>query len=262
LIGNSVSEQTYRTLAGRFVDQAVQAYDPWAGSYQGRGVIQKAWLCERRNNLMFEVADLEHVIPGTPVAFLDRLHAADDHLAAQLDNVVTVAMAIHLAVRGFPGTVFFTAQEEAGRSWRYLLEWFRRADRTTDRLFVLDTSPFADRDSADAYEVILRHGDANAAFSPQAVERVRATAAELGVRTAFKDDLIAEQNRIRAEEGRPLRSLGSTELGRLIAADERITGATIQVPTTGYHTTEESASMAAVVQTLRVLDALLMPKER
>jgi len=161
-------------------------------------------------------------------------------------------------VRGFPGTVFFTAAEEAGRSWRYLLEWFRRADRTTDRLLVLDTSPYPDRAAADAQEVVLRRRDANATFAAGTVEWVEGTARELGIRTAYKDAFIDEINRTRAAESKPPRSLGSTELGRLIAADGRISGATIQVPTTGYHTTGETASLASVVDTLRLLDGLLM----
>jgi hypothetical protein len=49
-------------------------------------------------------------------------------------------------------------------------------------------------------------------------------------------------------------SLGRTELGRLIAASEgRFSGTTLQVPTTGYHTVEETASLASVRAAIRLL---------
>jgi len=41
-------------------------------------------------------------------------------------------------------------------------------------------------------------------------------------------------------------SLGSTELGRIIAASNGfVQGTTLQIPTTGYHTMEEASSLAA-----------------
>jgi hypothetical protein len=49
-------------------------------------------------------------------------------------------------------------------------------------------------------------------------------------------------------------SLGSTELGRLAAASNgEISGATLQVPTTGYHTPSETAAVAAVQAALAML---------
>jgi putative aminopeptidase FrvX len=53
-------------------------------------------------------------------------------------------------------------------------------------------------------------------------------------------------------------SLGRTELGRLIAAtDGQITGTTLQIPTTGYHTTSETASLRSVAAVLRLLETYL-----
>ena len=51
-------------------------------------------------------------------------------------------------------------------------------------------------------------------------------------------------------------SLGRTELGRLIAATEgRISGTTLQIPTTGYHTAQETASLASVRAAIRLLSS-------
>jgi hypothetical protein len=77
---------------------------------------------------------LDAVVAGTPVAFKDRLQVSEGRLSGQLDNVLTAAALVYLFETGFQGTAFFTAQEEAGRSWRYLLEWFRRFGGSTNRL--------------------------------------------------------------------------------------------------------------------------------
>jgi hypothetical protein len=142
LLGNSVSEEMMVTIGDRFDGGSpVYAYHPWSGTYLGTGRINRASICEYRHNLIFEVGGLEHLVAGTPAAFRDRLTVEDGHLVGQLDNVLSAAILVSLFEIGFQGTAFFTAQEEAGRSWRYLLEWFRRFGGSTNQLIVLDTSP-------------------------------------------------------------------------------------------------------------------------
>ena len=126
LRGNSLSEQTYQLIAKRYINQQVQAYEPWSGSYLGIGKISDAFMCEEINNLVFNIEGLSHLQPGTPIAFSDKLNIEDDLISAQLDNVISAAMIIYLYQNGFQGTAFFTAQEEAGKSWRYVYEWFRK----------------------------------------------------------------------------------------------------------------------------------------
>lgn len=66
------------------------------------------------------------------------------------------------------------------------------------------------------------------------------------------------RNALRAEEGDPPLSFGSTELGRLIsAADGDITGTTIQLPTFGYHSNSETTSTLAIDHLLRLLGNVL-----
>ena len=126
LLGNSVSEELMQLIVDRMGDEKVYAYEPWSGMYRGRGSIRQTYVCPHRNNLIFELEGLEHVVAGTPVAFQDDLRITDDSVTGQMDNVLTAAILVYLFELGFEGTAFFTAQEEAGRSWRYLLEWFRR----------------------------------------------------------------------------------------------------------------------------------------
>ncbi len=246
LLGNSVSEKLMKKITGRFQSVPVMAYEPWSGVYRGKGIIESAYICEFRNNLIFNVSGLEHLVAGTPVAFTDSLEMRDNLLFGQLDNVLGAANLVHLFSLGFQGTAFFTAEEEAGSSWRYLLEWFRRFGGKTDNLIVVDTSPFPDRESADNQLLVLRKKDANAAFDPAMSERLENICKAEGYTYLFKDAYIEAQNAKAQTEGGDIQSLGSTELGRIVAASNGfVQGTTLQIPTTGYHTMEESCSLAA-----------------
>ncbi len=257
LTGDSVAEQTYMMIAERFCGQSVQAYEPWSGSYLGLGVIDNAFICERRKNLVFEVKGLEHLLPGTPVAFVDTLRNRNGLLSAQLDNVFSAAVIIYLYRCGYRGRAFFTAQEEAGKSWRFVLEWFRRFDLKTERLLVLDTSPYPTREHAEQQHIVLRNRDANAPFDSPLTAEIEQLCREMGIRYSFKDAYLESENEKLAAEGKKTTSLGSTEMGRLIAASSgTIQGTTLQVPTTGYHTASETVCVQAVAKMLELLKKL------
>lgn len=256
LLGNSVSEELMLMIADRFDDVPVFGYEPWSGAYRGSGVIERAYICPYRNNLIFEVRGLDHLVAGTPVAFRDSLRVNDTHLTGQLDNVLTVAVLVYMFELGFRGTAFFTAQEEAGRSWRYLLEWFRRFGGMANALLVLDTSPYPSQEEADRQEVVLRHCDANAQFDQAFTARMERLCRDLGVSYAFKDHYIDRLNAQRTANGEAPRSLGSTELGRVIAASEgMVSGTTLQLPTSGYHTMNETVSIPACASFIQLLRA-------
>ena len=250
LTGDSVSEQMVATIADRFTGQRVQAHLPYTGTYVGQGTISSGYLCPKRNNLIFELIGLEYLEPGTPVAFLDSLSLTENHVSAQLDNVLSVALIIYLYRIGFKGTALFTAQEEVGRSWRYALAWFQREAISTSRLLVLDTSPYPTREAASEQDVVLRKKDATAVFDPRFTAEIESRCDTLGISHTFKDEWIERQNLLRGKTS----SLGRTELGRLVAASGgQINGTTLQIPTTGYHTASETASLASIQAAIGVL---------
>jgi putative aminopeptidase FrvX len=258
LLGNSVSEELMLTIADRFEGVPVFAYQPWSGAYAGGGTIGRASICENRHNLIFEVEGLTHLVAGTPVALRDRLRIEDGHFVGQLDNVLTAAILVYLFELGFQGTAFFTAQEETGKSWRYLLEWFRRFGGSTNQLIVLDTSPYPAREDADAQHVVLRERDANAAFNAALTRQLETLCRERGIAFSYKDRFIAEQNERLVAAGQKPRSLGSTEMGRIIAASNGLVdGTTLQIPTTGYHTMQESAAIEACGAFIRLLTSVI-----
>lgn len=261
LTGDSISEQTYTEILERFANQNVLAYEPWSGSYLGMGVINSAALCPRRRNLIFQVDNLSHLFPGTPLAFVDALRQEDGLLQGQLDNVISAAAIIWLYKRGYQGRAFFTAQEESGRSWRHLLEWFLRYDINSSELLVLDTSPYARREEADLQQVVFRHRDANAVFDSPLHVKLENCCEELAIPYGYKDSYIRTLNTQLEREGKKTLSLGSTEMGRIVAATQGgINGTTLQIPTTGYHTTAESASVEAVKAFLSLLQRLYVMK--
>jgi hypothetical protein len=254
LLGNSVSEELMLQIVDRFSDVGVYAYEPWSGAYRGQGRITNAYICPFRNNLIFELSGMGHLVAGTPVAFHDRLRSENGRFYGQLDNVLTAAMLVYLFELGFRGTAFFTAQEEAGRSWRYLLEWFRRFGGSTNQLVVVDTSPYPEVAIADQQQLVLRHSDANARFNEDLTLALARSCERLGLSYSYKDDYIRRENEKLVAQGLKARSLGSTEMGRIVAASNGLVdGTTLQIPTTGYHTMEESAAISACGAFLQVL---------
>jgi putative aminopeptidase FrvX len=248
--GDSVSEQMMEAIQHRFVGQRVQAHLPYTGTYLGQGTITHSFICPHRNNLIFEIDGLGFLQPGTPVSFLDRLTQQDGCISAQLDNVVSVALLVFLFRRGFQGTVLFTAQEEAGRSWRFALAWFLRQQIRTRRLIVLDTSPYPSREAAEAQHLVLRKKDASAEFDPVITAELSAKCTALGITHSYKDAYVDSLNETRQKK----LSLGRTELGRLIVASQgQISGTTLQIPTTGYHTASETASLDSIRAALALL---------
>lgn len=254
LLGNSVSELLMNKVAQRFHGQSVYAYEPWSGAYRGQGKIESCYVCEFRNNLIFNVSGLEHLVAGTPVAFKDKLSVNKDSITAQLDNVLTAAALVYLFELGYQGTCFFTAQEEAGKSWRYLLEWFRRFGGSTNHLIVVDTSPFPDLSAAAQQHLVLRKKDANAQFNAQLSQDLKTLCQQLGFESLYKDEYVETLNTELLQQGKSPYSLGSTELGRIIAGSNGLVdGTTLQVPSSGYHTMEENAPMKSVAAFLDVL---------
>ncbi|HSR74888.1 MAG TPA: hypothetical protein VLL31_08590, partial [Sulfurovum sp.] len=80
---------------------------------------------------------------------------------------------------------------------------------------------------------------------------------DLSIPYGYKDHFIEALNEERIEQNLFPYSLGSTEMGRLVnASGGSIQGTTFQLPTTGYHTTKETVSMAAVIDAIKILETL------
>lgn len=256
LLGNSVSEDLMQKILDRFPNESVYAYEPWSGSYMGSGKITNAYIDDKRGNLLFELENLSHLVAGTPLAFVDQLDVSEDSYSGQLDNVLTVAALVYLFELGFEGTAFFTSQEESGKSWRYLLEWFRRFGTEQNNLIVVDTSPFP-KDDVCKQQLVLRHKDANASFNETLTASIAQLCDDQAISYTYKDAYVERQNNERTAQGLKPYSIGSTEMGRIIAASNGLVdGTTIQIPSSNYHTLKETATKSACYDFLTILSKL------
>ena len=117
-------------------------------------------------------------------------------------------------------------------------------------MIVLDTSPFPALEEVSQQNVVLRNRDATADFDGPLTEQLVAHCDELGISYRFKDLYIEEQNLKREKQV----AIGRTELGRVIdATDGAIRGTTLQLPTSGYHTANETAEIESLSAMLRLL---------
>ncbi len=257
LDGGSLSEQMLTRIASRFLNQTVIAYHPWEGTPLQTGIIESSFLCPIRNNLIFTLASDAPMDAGIPLGYKDHLSIQDGFISAQLDNVLSVAILLTLYKHGFRGRSLFTCEEEAGRSWRYLLAYFQRQNEVTQDLIVLDTSPFETKEEATQFHIVLRNSDISASFNSLMTQRLADFCQDQGIPFCKKDTYIAQKNRLRFQEGKDPISIGQTELGRLIHGGlGRVSGTTLQVPTFGYHTNAETFQLAALPAVFFLLQAL------
>lgn len=238
-----LSPRLAAVICTRYDQEEVIAYDPTTGRRLATAAISHGHHCGIGPDLDLEVPDFAHLPGSTPVGFVPPPQDEPGAFVGQLDNTLSAAMAVELLTTGFDGTVLFTCGEEAGRSWQGLATWF---DRPSSRLLVLDTSPFDDAGPAEGGSVVLRHADAGAEFDRTTTSLLADSAHRVGVEILWKDEILAAA-------GRPL---GRTELGRLIAETAgRVSGSTLQIPTTDYHTNRERTSLVAIEAVGRVLVA-------
>lgn len=240
-----LSARASATICRRFDREEVVAYDSADGTILGTGTVAHGDHCGIGVGLELAADGLPALPPGTPVGFAAHVDVDGEWIRCQLDNVLSVAILMELLADGFTGTALFTCGEEAGRSW----EGLQRAlpDRT-NQLVVLDTSPFDSADEAERGVVVLRHRDAGGHFDADRTGRLATAAQASGVEVVWKDDVLAAADR----------PLGRTELGRLIAATGgAVTGTTVQVPTTDYHSNHEATTVPAIAATLATLAAYL-----
>ncbi|GAB5389014.1 MAG: peptidase M42 [Alphaproteobacteria bacterium] len=254
------SPELLERICERFLDQHVRAYNPWDGAQIAEGRITGSRLSQRLNTLVFTI-DADAEIPvGAPLAYDTPMALEADTVAGQIDNALCVAMLADLCLQGFDGIALFSAEEEAGRSWRYLMDWMlreERAGREHGPLYVIDTSPFADRETQAEQQIVLRQQDEHARFDPMLTNHVMAVCDELALSHRFKDSFIQGLNEQAREKGESEKRLGATELGRLIvASDGAMTGTTLQIATTGYHTAWETALIEHIHPLNKLMRAL------
>lgn len=249
---NRSSQTELLSISSRFEGEQVYAYDPGSGACTGRGVITSCSACMANGDSIFYLHDMPPASPDMPVAYARTAQQEGEYFRGQLDNTISLGVLYALAKAGYQGTILLTAEEEIGKSWAHMAAWFKHCDIDTKELIVIDTSPYNDNALIDGGYITLRNRDKSQAFNPDLVTRFKNRCAALSIPYQVKDEYLLAQ-------GKEIRQLGSTELGRLISeTGGEWTGATVQIPTVMYHTSNETTSRASIKNYYEILKNILI----
>ena len=250
---NRTSQKEIADITKRFEGENVYIYDPETGQTLGSGIIKTcdAWLL--KGDAMFEViGPNDSIALGYPLAYARTARVESGLFKGQLDNAISLGTIRALFDNGFQGTVLFSTEEEIGKSWTKIHQWLEKNRIISQTIIVLDTSPYNSSEPVDQGMVIFRNRDMSEKFNPAMVAALKQRAENLKIPYQFKDEYLIAN-------GKNTRQLGSTELGRLIQGTKRTwSGATIQIPTLMYHTSNETTSLHAIQNFYGFLANILM----
>lgn len=248
--GSSIAQ--LRDIAERFEDEIVYAYDPKTGEKLGRGMIQACENHMTKGDSLFTIIGMDPMPLNCPVAYSRTTRAEKGRIKGQIDNAISLGVIYALFKKGFQGTALLTTEEEIGKSWFHIGRWLEKCNLESRNLLVLDTSPYNTDEQIDEGALVFRNRDKSALFNEDLVHQLKIRAEELALPYNVKDEFLIKRGKTTAQ-------LGSTELGRLIQNyDNRWSGATIQIPTNMYHTSNETTTRTAIKNYVAFLRNILI----
>ncbi|MFW6046831.1 MAG: hypothetical protein ACOCP4_03465 [Candidatus Woesearchaeota archaeon] len=253
---NKSSEEIFKKSGQRFIDELVYAYDE-NGRKIEEGKVKGFSYDFDAKDLVFDIDGFGRLPAGTAISYVSSLVRESGNISSQIDNVVSAAVAYQLVQDGFDGTLIFTTEEEIGRSWQHIANYLQSQDATSRELITLDTTPYDDARAISEGLIVFRNRDEIGKFNPDLVGKLRTACDARGIRYEMKDEVIEAQN-TQLPEGTKPKKLGKTELGRVIQyTNGRFNGATVQLPTTEYHSNHETTSELALNNYYEALKKLL-----
>ena len=249
---NPTSRKEIEGLAKRFEGEDIYAYHPDDGHVISRGKIEACYPNMLNEDALFYVEGFGLIDKNVPISYARAAKYENGLLRGQIDNVVCVAAIYALYEAGYQGSALFACEEEIGKSWSFIAQFLEAAHIETERLLVLDTSPFSDMSVIEAGDIVFRNRDKSAVFNAELIGELKARCTEKGLSYLVKDEVLVAQ-------GKQIDELGSTERGRLVQGlDGRWNGATIQIPTMMYHTSYETTSRSALEHFMVFLGSILI----
>lgn len=241
-----------------FVGERIAAYDPFNEEFLKETIINDPARCNLRENLSFDIPQFRDLSLENrnimPIAFLPEKELIQEgFIKGQIDNAISVAILME-RIKANPNFILLlTADEEIGLSWEYILRWFKKHEIRRNDLLVLDTSPYAQADIItrlhNSGAVVLRNKDTNHIFNKDFTSVIESITRNNNVEYDYKDTTLANLGYTK---------FGITELGRVIAGSNgEITGTTLQIPTSEYHTNKETAAVKSVDSVNLILDEFL-----
>lgn len=249
---NRSSRKELENLGKRFAGESVYAYDPRTGERLGEGIIEVCHPLMLMGEALFFIQGMKAMKHDIPVAYARTAREQDGYLKGQIDNALSIGVIYALYKNGYQGTTLLSCEEEIGKSWVHLAAHLKAARMENKTLLVIDTSPFVDAAPIDQGMIVLRNRDMSAKFNPALVGALKTRCSVLEIPYQVKDEVLLAK-------GKSVSQLGSTELGRLIQnTKKKWSGATVQVPTMMYHTSNETTSRLAIRNYYRFLKNILI----
>jgi len=250
-------ERVFKKIGKAFIDETVYAYDK-EGKVLEEGQVKDSSYDFNVKDVFFEINGFGKLPTGTPIAYASSLTREEGNISSQIDNVISVAVAYQLVQDGFDGTLIFAAEEEIGRSWQYITNYLESQESASQEIITLDTTPYGNTRAVSEGLIVFRNKDENGEFNPDLVKRLRSVCDNQGIKYEMKDEVIEAKNAQLPKDVEP-EILGKTELGRIVQhTDSRFNGATIQLPTTEYHSNHETTSELALSNYYEALKKLLL----
>ncbi len=250
--GHTSSQTILHAISDRFEDEVVYAYNPVTGDRLGEGVIRDCDPCIAAGHAIFFIDGMDDMPKDTPIAYGRTAISDGKVLKGQIDNVVSLGVIYTLFQNGFQGTALVTCEEEIGKSWIHITDWLEKKNIETKELVILDTSPYRETAPVDGGVIVLRNRDKSEKFNPILVEKIKQRCTDLLMPFQIKDEYFLSM-------GLEIKDLGSTELGRIVQnSSGRWSGATVQIPTTEYHTSYETTSREAIENFYAILQNILV----
>lgn len=249
---NNPSKKILDAISDRFEGETVYAYDPDTGDRLGEGIIRNCDPCMENGDSIFFIDGMEDMPVNTPIAYGRTAVSDGVILKGQIDNVVSIGVIYALFQNGFQGTALLSCEEEIGKSWIHITNWLEKKHIETKELIIIDTSPYRESAPVEANMIVLRNRDKSESFNPILVQKIKQRCTDLLMPFQVKDEYFLEM-------GLTISALGSTELGRIVEnSDGRWSGATIQIPTTEYHTSYETTSRGCIDSFYAILQNILV----
>ena len=249
---NKNSQKKVKDIARCFEGEHIYAYNPDTGEKLTTGYIDVCYPNMRNDDALFLVQGTSQLEINIPLAYARKTRFEDGYLKGQIDNAISLAVIYTLFKAGYQGSALLTTEEEIGKSWLHIASYLEESYIETDKILVLDTSPYFDKNIIDAGNIILRNRDKTEQFNLQLLENIKERCLSLNLPFRIKDEDLQET-------GASIEELGSTELGRLIQGTEgHYDGITIQIPTIMYHTSNEMTSEIAIKNYYALLEDILI----
>lgn len=237
---NRASQTELESISKRFSGENVYAYHPETAERLGDGLIESCEALMASGDSVFQVRDMTPAEQGTPLAYARTAKEENGYLRGQIDNAISLGVLYALCENGFEGTLLLTTEEEIGKSAKHMARWLDGAGIETKELIILDTSPYKSGAVVDEGTVVLRNRDKSEEFNRDMVAKLKSRCEALSIPYEVKDEALLAK-------GKEIRQLGSTELGKLVSeSGGRWSGATVQIPTMLYHTSNETTSRKCI----------------